>query len=112
MTDNDKTRWMSPDEVVTEAAAMMLGGKWPEGEDDWVCVLNCIAYNQTPETALPVTNLIAHIYGAPVQEGLVEAIVLAQQISRYVEDREAARADYDVSEVPGAAPPDGRPGDH
>lgn len=60
----------------------MLGKERPEGRDDWVKVINFIAWNVEYSTCLPVCQSIASSHNAPLTTAEIEEIVDYQTYNR------------------------------
>jgi hypothetical protein len=69
---------VSPNEMIEAASEQMLDGRRPEGHDDWILVMNFVAFNVDAAAADPACQLVAKIYSAPVSEAEVSEIVAFQ----------------------------------
>lgn len=77
-------RWITPNEMIHEASEHMLDGRTPQSRDDWMLVINFVAFNVPEEMAMPSCLLLAVLFEMPVTEEDVEEIVQFQLARRDV----------------------------
>ena len=70
------------DILLKEASKQMLGKECPEGREDWVKVMNFIAWNVDFRTCLQVCHAIARLNNVPLKEREIEEIVDFQTYDR------------------------------
>lgn len=70
--------FISPDQVLEQAKAVMIDGREPETEDDWSLILNCVAFNTPLGLEVEVCRLMALLYSIPLDTELVEEIARFQ----------------------------------
>src|SRR5512140_107745 len=70
------------DVLLKEASKQMLGKERPEGREDWMKVMNFIAWNVDFRTCLQVCHAIARLNNVPLKEKEIEAIVDFQTYDR------------------------------
>ncbi|MEE9199158.1 MAG: hypothetical protein V3U26_05115 [Dehalococcoidia bacterium] len=68
----------SPNDMLAAAREHMLGGRDPQCYRDWQLVMNFLAANVLPESAVPACKVIALIYDMPLCEQEIEEIVAFQ----------------------------------
>jgi hypothetical protein len=68
----------SPNELVAAAREQMLDGREPESREDWVRIMNFLAFNVHPVAAVPTCRLMAKMYDMPLSEQEIEKIVAFQ----------------------------------
>jgi hypothetical protein len=73
---------ISPDYLLQEMSKLMLDGRKPESEDDWIRVVNGIAFNVEASVAGAACQLMRKIYDMPLSEENVDAIVAFQLLER------------------------------
>ena len=73
---------VSPNEMFEAAKDTMLDGREPNSNADWAKIMNFVAYNVTREIAMSVCVLFAKMYGCPLENETIEAIVKFQQVSK------------------------------
>ncbi len=70
------------DALLKEASKQMLAKDAPEGREDWVKVMNFIAWNVDFRTCLQVCHAIARLNNVPLKEREIEEIVDFQTYDR------------------------------
>lgn len=70
------------DALLKEASKQMLGKDAPQGREDWVRVMNFIAWNVDFRTCLQVCHAIARLNNVPLKEREIEEIVDFQTYDR------------------------------
>ena len=70
------------DALIKEASRQMLGKDQPEGREDWVKVMNFVAWNVDFRTCLQVCHAIARLNNVPLKEREIEEIVDFQTYDR------------------------------
>lgn len=70
------------DVLLNEASKQMLGKDHPEGREDWVKVMNFIAWNVDFRTCLQVCHAIARLNNVPLKVKEIEEIVDFQTYDR------------------------------
>jgi hypothetical protein len=70
------------DILLKEAAGQMLGKEQPDGREDWIKVMNFIAWNVDFRTCLQVCHAIARLNNVPLREREIEEIVDFQTYDR------------------------------
>lgn len=70
------------DVLLKEASKQMLGKPHPEGREDWMKVMNFIAWNVDFRTCLQVCHAIARLNNVPMKEREIEEIVDFQTYDR------------------------------
>ena len=70
------------DILIKEASKQMLGKPHPEGRDDWVKVMNFVAWNVDFRTCLEVCYAIARLNNVPLRQREIEEIVDFQTYDR------------------------------
>jgi hypothetical protein len=70
------------DILLTEASRQMLGKDQPQGREDWVKVMNFIAWNVDFRTCLQVCHAIARLNNIPLKDREIEEIVDFQTYDR------------------------------
>jgi hypothetical protein len=60
--------------LIKEASRQMLGKDLPEGREDWVKVMNCIAWNVAFPGCLQVCYEIARLNNVPLKEEEIKEI--------------------------------------
>ncbi len=70
------------DVLLSEASKQMLGKDHPEGREDWVKVMNFIAWNVDFRTCLQVCHAIARLNHVPLKSKEIEEIVDFQTYDR------------------------------
>ncbi len=73
---------ISYDILLDEASRQMLGKERPEGREDWVKVMNFVAWNVDYRTCLQVCHAIARLNNVPLREREIEEIVDFQTYDR------------------------------
>jgi hypothetical protein len=73
---------MSHDDLLKEASRQMLGKDHPDGRDDWMKVINFVAWNVDFRTSLHVCHTIARLNKVPLREEEIEEIVDFQTYGR------------------------------
>jgi hypothetical protein len=76
--DIPQHRLVSPREIYTQAVNVMLGGKDPVSHDDYALVMNYIAANLLPDTALNACLLMGVIFDMPLSKQDITDIVQFQ----------------------------------
>ena len=74
MAEETKGKWTSPNDLMEGAKEMMLAGREPESNTDWMLIVNFLVVNIKKELALPATQLMLKLYDIPVTEEQVEEI--------------------------------------
>lgn len=74
--------FVSPNEMMQHARDAMLDGREPSTQDDWVLVMNYIAYNIQPSVAEQVCLLMAMIYNVPLSREWIIEIAVHQSRAR------------------------------
>ena len=74
MAEETKGKWVSPNDLMEGAKEMMLDGREPAGNTDWMLVVNFFIVNICKELALAGTKLLVQIYDIPVTKEQVEEI--------------------------------------
>jgi hypothetical protein len=70
------------DVLIREASHQMLGKQRPRGRDDWVKVMNFVAWNVDFRNCLEVCCEIARLYNAPLKRKEIQDIVDFQTYDR------------------------------
>jgi len=70
------------DTLIKEASRQMLRREYPEGRDDWVKVMNFIAWNVDVRSCLQVCYAIAQMNNVPLKQREIEEIVDFQTYDR------------------------------
>jgi len=70
------------DVLLKEASRQMLGKDIPEGREDWVKVMNFIAWNVDFRTCLQVCHAIVRLNNVPLKEKEIQEIVDFQTYDR------------------------------
>lgn len=70
------------DVLLKEASKQMLSKEQPEGREDWVKVMNFIAWNVDFRTCLQVCHAIARLNNVPLKVREIEEIVDFQTYDR------------------------------
>jgi hypothetical protein len=70
------------DVLLKEASKQMLGKEHPEGREDWMKVMNFVAWNVDFRTCLQVCHAIARLNNVPLKDKEIEAIVDFQTYDR------------------------------
>ena len=74
--------WRSPNDVLEDAKRLMIDGREPQSEDDWILIVNCLAYNFSPDFVSPVLKILKVLYDIPLSYEEIEKIVEFQQRNR------------------------------
>ena len=67
-------RLVSPNNLMEGAKEIMLAGREPEGNTDWMLIVNFLVVNIKKELALPATELMLKLYDMPVTKEQAEEI--------------------------------------
>ena len=67
-------RLVSPNDLMEGAKAVMLAGREPETNTDWMLIVNFLIVTIKKELALPATQLMLKLYDIPVTEEQAEEI--------------------------------------
>ena len=73
---------ISYDLLIKEASRQMLRKQEPEGREDWVKVMNFVAWNVDFRSCLQVCQAIARLNDIPLNESEIEEIVHFQTYDR------------------------------
>ena len=79
-------RMVSPNDMLQAAKEHMLGGREPEGHDDWMQILNFVAFNISAGLEQPILQLFGRMYGIPKS-----AMRYADEIAAYQCERKAKK---------------------
>jgi len=71
----DMARWVSPNDMLEAGKRIMLDGNDPQTQDDWVVIVNFMAYNIDPVAALPTMKIIKMLYDIPLSDEYIDNIV-------------------------------------
>jgi hypothetical protein len=74
MAEETKGKWVSPNGLMEGAKGMMLDGREPETNTDWMLIVNFLVVNIKKELALPATQLMLKLYDMPVTKEQAEEI--------------------------------------
>lgn len=66
---------ISPDEMLESAKKLELGRKEPQSRDDWIRIINFIAFNSAPTFELSICRLFKILYGIPLEDTTISEIV-------------------------------------
>jgi len=75
-------RLVSPNEMLDAAKRIQLDGREPETNDDWVLVLNFVAFNAAAGLEREICKLFAMIYDMPLADRYVQEIADYQAASK------------------------------
>lgn len=78
--------WRSPNEMFKAAKDMMLQGREPKTEEDWMKLVNFFAVNIADGLELPAVLLLCKIFDVPLTEKQITYIVM-KQIESKAKDR-------------------------
>lgn len=70
--------WVSPNELLEAAKKEMLDNKEPQTEDDWVLIVNFMAFNIQKEVAPSAMKLMKMLLDIPLSDDYIQQIVAFQ----------------------------------
>lgn len=76
-------RFVSPNQIMSEAKRLMLDGREPANRQDWQLVVNFLAFNVDPQLAPQVMKVMRLLYDIPLTEREVLDITQYQQAKHY-----------------------------
>jgi len=74
--------WVSPNEMFEAAKEMMIDGRDPNTDEDWVLIVNFVAVNTAPGLENAVTGLMMTLLDCPLKSHTIEYIVANQIYSK------------------------------
>ncbi len=69
-----KGKFISPNDALQQAKDLMLEGRDPESEDDWILIVNCWGGNFIEGTEVSLCNILRLLLKVPLNEDQVTAI--------------------------------------
>lgn len=77
-----ETKLVSPNQILQAAKDYMLDGMEPEDYDDWILIVNFIAFNVPSDLAESICLIMKTLFDIPVSDGIIALIAAYQKVSK------------------------------